>query len=220
MLTVEEIKAFIDNDIASTKKRLAMVGQRYYEADHDIRNYRLFWIDADGEVREEKNRSNIKISHPFFTELVDQQVQYMLSVKDRFVKSDDPGLQEQLDLYFNEDEDFVSELNEVLTGCISKGFEYAFAYKNKEDRTAFQCADSLGVVEVKKKETDDGCEYVIFHYIDRIGKDGKKIKRIQVWDEKQTTFFCQEDEGKIELDQSVEMNPRPHIIWKDRKSVV
>lgn len=215
MLTVEEIKAFIDNDIASTKKRLAMVGQRYYEADHDIRNYRLFWIDADGEVREEKNRSNIKISHPFFTELVDQQVQYMLSAKDRFVKSDDPDLQEQLDLYFNEDEDFVSELNEVLTGCISKGFEYAFAYKNKEDRTAFQCADSLGVVEVKKKETDDGCEYVIFHYIDRIGKDGKKIKRIQVWDEKQTTFFCQEDEGKIELDQSVEMNPRPHIIWKN-----
>lgn len=215
MLTVEEIKAFIDNDMSSTKKRLATVGQRYYEADHDIRNYRLFWIDADGEVREEKHRSNIKISHPFFTELVDQQVQYMLSVKDGFVKSDDPDLQEQLDLYFNEDEDFVSELNEVLTGCISKGFEYAFAYKNKEDRTAFQCADSLGVVEVKKKETDDGCEYVIYHYLDRIGKDGKKIKRIQVWDEKQTTFFCQEDEGSIELDQSVEINPRPHIIWKN-----
>ena len=215
MLTPEEIKTFIDNDRASVKKQLARVGMNYYEAEHDIRNYRLFWIDADGNVREDKHRSNIKISHPFFTELVDQEVQYMLSGKDGFVKSDNPDLQEQLDLYFNDDEDFVSELNEVLTGCISKGFEYAFAYKNKDDRTAFQCADSLGVVEVKEKETDDGCEYVIFHYIDRIGKDGKKIKRIQVWDNKQTTFFCQEDDGKIELDKSVEVNPRPHVMWRE-----
>ena len=215
MLTPEEIKTFIDNDRASMKKQLARVGQRYYEAEHDIRNYRLFWIDQDGQVQEDKHRSNIKISHPFFTELVDQEVQYMLSGKDGFVKSDLPELQEQLDLYFNDDEDFMSELYEVLTGCISKGFEYAFAYKNKDDRTAFQCADSLGVVEVKEKETDDGCEYVIFHYIDRISKDGKKIKRIQVWDEKETTFYCQEDEGTIKLDGSVKLNPRPHVIWQN-----
>lgn len=215
MLTIEEIKTFIDNDRASTKKQLARIGQRYYEADHDIRNYRLFWIDADGVVREDKHRSNIKISHPFFTELVDQEVQYMLSGDGCFVKSDDPDLQTQLDLYFNDDEDFVSELNEALTGCISKGFEYVFAYKNKDDRTAFQCADSLGVVEVKAKETDDDCEYVIFHYVDRIGKDNKKIVRIQVWDDKQTTFFCQEGDGNIELDASVELNPRPHVIWKN-----
>ena len=215
MLTVEEIKTFIDNDRASMKKQLARVGQRYYEAEHDIRNYRLFWIDQDGQVQEDKHRSNIKISHPFFTELVDQEVQYMLSGKDGFVKSDLPELQEQLDLYFNDDEDFMSELYEVLTGCVSKGFEYAFAYKNKDDRTAFQCADSLGVVEVKEKETDDGCEYVIFHYIERIGKDGKKIKRIQVWDEKQTTFYCQEDDGKIELDKSAKVNPRPHVMWRE-----
>ena len=215
MLTPEEIKTFIDNDRASTKKQLARVGQKYYDAEHDIRKYRLFWIDQDGQVQEDKHRSNIKISHPFFTELVDQEVQYMLSGKDGFIKSDIPELQEQLDLYFNDDEDFMSELYEVLTGCISKGFEYAFAYKNKDDRTTFQCADSLGVVEVKEKETDDGCEYVIFHYIDRIGKDGKKIKRIQVWDEKQTTFYCQEDEGTIKLDDSVELNPRPHVVWNE-----
>jgi SPP1 family phage portal protein len=215
MLTPEEIKTFIDNDRASKKKQLARVGQRYYEAEHDIRDYRLFWIDQDGQVQEDKHRSNIKISHPFFTELVDQEVQYMLSGKDGFIKSDIPELQEQLDLYFNDDEDFMSELYEVLTGCISKGFEYAFAYKNKDDRTAFQCADSLGVVEVKEKETDDGCEYVIYHYIDRIGKDGKKIKRIQVWDEKETTFYCQEDDGKIELDKSFKVNPRPHVMWRE-----
>ena len=215
MLTPDAIKTFIDNDKSSAKKRFAEVGLRYYEADHDIKNYRIFFIDADGQVQEDKTKSNIKISHPFFTELVDQEVQYMLSGKDGFVLSDNPELQAELDAYFNDNEDFVSELYEVLTGCVSKGFEYMYAYKNTDGKTAFQCADSMGVVEVRAKETDDGCEYVIFWYVDRIGKDNKKITRIQVWDDKQTFFYCQEGDGKIVQDESVELNPRPHTIWKE-----
>ena len=214
MLSVTEIKTLIDNDSASTKKQLARLGQRYYEADHDIKQYRIFFFDAEGKLQEDKTKSNIKICHPFFTELVDQEVQYMLSGKDGFVKSDLPELQTQLDEYFNDNEDFVSELYEVITGCVSKGFEYAYAYKAANGKTAFQCADSIGVVEVKAKETDDGCEYVIFHYIDRIGKDNKKIKRIQVWDERQTYFYVQEDDGQIQLDSAAEVNPRPHIVYQ------
>lgn len=214
MLTISEIKAFIDNDAASVKKQLAREGQRYYEADHDIRSYRLLFFDADGNIREDTTRSNIKISHPFFTELVDQEVQYMLSGKDGFVKSDIPELQEQLDSYFNENEDFTSELYEVITGAVSKGFEYMYAYKDKENKICFQCADSIGVVEVRAKDTDDGCEYVIYWYIDRIGKDNNKVKRIQVWDDAQTYFYCQVDDGDIVPDDSVEINPRPHTIWK------
>lgn len=214
MLKIDEIKTFIDQDAASRKKQLAKVGLRYYEADHDIKNFRIFFIDANGEVQEDKQKSNIKICHPFFTELVDQEVQYMLSGKDAFVKSDKPELQAELDAYFNDNEDFTSELTEVLTGAISKGFENMYAYKAQDGRTAFQCADSMGVVEVRAKETEDGCEYVIFHYIDRIGKDNKVIRRIQVWDDKQTVFYCQEDNGQIQLDTSVELNPRPHVVYK------
>ena len=214
MLTVNEIKTFIDNDASSKRKQFAKEGLRYYEADHDIKNYRIFFIDANGELQEDKNKSNIKISHAFFTEIVDQEVQYMLSGKDAFIKSDLPELQQELDAYFNDNEDFMAEFTEVLTGAIAKGFENMYAYKNAEGRTAFQCADSMGVVEVRAKETEDGCEYVIFHYIDRIGKDNKVIKRIQVWDDKQTTFYCQEGDGKIILDDSVELNPRPHTIYK------
>ena len=214
MLTKEEIKTFIDQDRSSTKKKLAELGQRYYEGNHDIRDFRIFFIDAEGKIQEDKFKSNIKIGHPFFTELVDQEVQYMLSGKDGFVKSDNPELQVELDAYFNDNEDFMSELYEVLTGCVAKGFEYMYAYKNAEGKTAFQCADSLGVVEVRAKETDDGCEYVIFCYVDKIGKDNKRIYRIQVMDSKQTYFYCQEDDGTIIRDESVEHNPRPHVIYK------
>lgn len=214
MLTEQEIKIFIDNDAASMKKQLARVGQRYYEGRHDIENYRIFFFDADGELKEDNTKSNIKICHPFFRLLVDQQAQYMLSGKGGFVKSDIPELQTELDAYFNENESFSVELYELLVGCVSKGFEYMYAYKDEHGKTAFQTADGMGVVEVREKETDDGCAYVIFWYIDRIGKDNKKIKRIQVWDKAQTCFYCQEDDGDIVPDDSAGRNPRPHIIYR------
>lgn len=213
MLTESEIKRFIEEDTSSDKKKFAKIGQKYYEGEHDIRNYRLFYYNADGQLVEDTTRSNVKISHPFFTELVDQEVQYMLSGKDGFVKSDIPELQNQLDEYFNENEDFTSELYEVLTGAIVKGFEYMYAYKTVDDKIGFQCADGLGVVEVRAKDTQDGCDYVIYWYVDRIAKENKKIKRIQVWDKEQTYFYVQEEQGKIELDESQEINPRPHTIY-------
>lgn len=216
MLTEAEILQFIRDDATSEKKQFAKMGQRYYEGDHDIRNYKLYYYNADGELVEDINRSNIKISHPFFTELVDQEVQYMLSGKNGFIKSDIPELQTELDAYFNENEDFTSELYEVITGAIAKGFEYMYAYKNADDKLAFQCADSIGVVEVRAKDTDDGCEYIIFWYIDRIDKGKKKIKRIQVWDKNQTYFYVQVQDGKLEKDTSQKINPRPHVIYEKK----
>ena len=48
MLTEAEILQFIQDDKTSMKKRLAGIGQKYYEGDHDIRNYRLYYYNADG----------------------------------------------------------------------------------------------------------------------------------------------------------------------------
>lgn len=216
MLTIQEIKAFMDSDRTSEKKMCAERGQQYYEGRHEIENYRLFYFDSDGIVQEDKYRSNIKISHPFFTEIVDQQVQYMLSgaMGDNPIKSDLPELQEQLDLYFNDE--FWSEMQDVLTGTIAKGFDYLYAYYSSEERLKFQYADSMGVVEVRAKDTDDKCAYVIYWYIDRIEKGHKVIKRIQVWDAIQVTYYVEID-NKIVLDESEKTNPKPHIIRQDEK---
>lgn len=214
MLSVEEIKSFIDNDASSTKKKLASVGQRYYEADHDIKDYRVFYIDAEGKLKEDENKSNIKISHPFFTENVDQLVQYLLASEDGIVKSDIPELQTKLDEYFNDDEDFMAELYETLTGCVTKGWEYMFVYKKAEGRIAFQCADSIGVIEVEARFASDKEDHILYWYIDKVDKDGKKIKRIEDWNRKQVAFYKQTDEGKIEKDENEKINPRPHMMFR------
>jgi len=215
LLKIEEILQFIQDDATSEKKTAAKVGLDYYEGQHDILKYRMFYFDAEGNLVEDKYRSNVRIPHPFFTELVDQAVQYILSGNEGFVKSDIPELQTELDAYFNDNEDFTAELSEVITGSMAKGFEYMYAYKNADDRLAFQCADSIGVVEVRAKDTDDHCEYVIFKYVDRIEKGRKKINRIQVWDDKQTWFYVQKDDGKLLLDDSEKINPKPHVIYSE-----
>ena len=213
MLKIEEIAQFIQDDATSEKKQAAIVGQDYYEGKHDILKYRMFYYNAEGQLVEDKHRSNCRIPHPFFTELVDQAVQYMLSGTEGFVRSDDPELQAELDAYFNDNEDFMAELAEVITGTMAKGFEYMYAYKNAEDKLSFMCADSIGVVEVRAKDTDDQCAYVIYKYIDRIEKGRKTINRIQVWDDKQTWFYVQQDNGLLEVDTSEPINPKPHVIF-------
>lgn len=213
MLTPDDIRAFMDGDSASDKKHYARIGEKYYGGEHDIRHYRIFFMDANGDIKEDKTKSNIKICHPFFSELVEQCTQYMLSGKEGFVKSDIPELQKQLDDYFNDNEDFQSELYDLLTGTQAKGFEYLYAYKGEDGKTRFECADSMGVVEVRARDTDDDCDYIIYWYIDHIGKDNKKIKRIQVWDDAQTWFYSQVDDGEIMEDIDEEINPRPHTLY-------
>ena len=211
MLTVDEIIKFITEDRLSTRKHNAKIGQNYYEAQHDILNYRMFYFNSDGKLVEDFTRSNAKIPHPFFTELVDQASQYMLSGEEQMIQSDIPELQERLDEYF--DDDFISELNDVLTGTQCKGFDYMYVYENKDGRLAFECADGLGVIEVRAKETNDNCDYVIYYYQDRLTKENKTITRVQVWDENQTTFYVMEDNDKLVLDTKEPINPRPHVIY-------
>lgn len=215
LLSIAEIKRFIDEDSTSTRKQLAKVGQRYYEGEHDIQNYRLFYYNADGVLVEDKTRTNIRISHPFFTELVDQLAAYMLSFDTNPIRAKDNanGLQDKLDTYF--DDVFWAEIQELITGTNAKGFEYLYGFRNADNRLQFQCADGMGVVEVREQDTDDGCAYVIYHYIDRIDKGNKLIKRIQVHTPTETHYFVQVDD-KIQPDDSQPINPRPNILWSDR----
>lgn len=214
MLSPEEIKLFIDEDEASEKKKAARQGLAYYEGDHDIKDYRLFYYNTDGILVEDTTRSNAKIPHAFFTENVDQLVQYILSGDDQFIKSDIPELQAELDSYFNENEDFIAELSDLLTGVVAKGFDYMHSYKNAEDRTAFEWSDGIGIVEVRAKDTDKNTDHVIYWYIDRIEKGQKKIKRIQVWDSKVVEYWVQTDDGEIEKDESEKINPKPHTLYQ------
>lgn len=216
ILEAAKIKEIINKDFNSRAKSAARVGQRYYEGKHDILNYKIYYYvggenGTEGKLVEDKTRSNIKISHQFFTELVDQCVQYLLSSSNNgIVTSNDPQLQEYLCEYF--DDEFIGELADVLTDVCVNGFGDMYAYMTADEHIKFVYADSMGVIEVMAKDTDDKTDYVIYWYIDRID-DNKAVKRIQVWNSKQVEYFCQINDGAIVKDESEPLNPRPHIVY-------
>lgn len=212
MLQIQEIKKIIEREKASSFQREARVGQSYYDGHNDIEKYKLYYYDSNGNLVEDKTRSNIKISHSFFRELVDQLVQYMLSGTEGYVFSDKPELQEKLDEQFNNNDDFNSEIYDLIEGVSIKGSEYMYLYKDRDEKLKFEVADSLGIAEVRAKDTSDNCDYVVRWYIDRHDKDNEAIRKIEVWDKEGTTFFIEEGDKGIKLDENVPLNPRPHIL--------
>ncbi len=213
MLDVSQIKKLLDEDKFSFKKKRAKEGLRYYDGDHDIKDYKIFYFNDDGQLVEDRARANQRISHPFFTEIADQFIAYMLSNTDEIITAKVDGLQEHLDPYF--DGEFWAEFSDVLTGSYVKGFEYMYAFQNADDRRQFHCADSLGVVEVRENETDDKCACYIWAYVDRY-EDSKAIIKIQVHTATEIYYYEQDtDTGDILLDKDQKINPRPYIVYDE-----
>lgn len=215
MLTADEIKRIIENDNKSRRKEKMGEGLRYYEGEHDILKRRLFYFNTDGNLVEDKMRANIKISHPFFTELVDQAAQYILSDSNGIFHSDQPELQAIMDEYFNDNESFETELLECVTGSMAKGYDFMFAYMAADGKTAFQYADSIGVVEVEAKNASDKQPHIIYHYLDREDNDGNRIRKIQDWTKDYVGYWQEAENGGIEPDAEKGNKPTPHIVEVD-----
>ena len=203
----------IDNDKNSQAKDKARTGERYYNFEHDILKNRIFYIDDNDVIREDKNASNVKIPHAFFTEQVDQKVQYLLSNPVEATVED-----ETFQTYLNEyyDEDMQLFLQEVLEGASKKGFEYAYARTNQDDRLCFQVSDSLQTFTV---QNDEGNKRIIRYYDKDKTIEGKNttVTVAEVWDDKQVYFFVTDKNKRFEFDDTRELNPRPHVVAKDSK---
>ena len=214
MLSISEIKAYIDRDRTNAKKKNARVGERYYNGDNDIKQYRIFYIDKDGNPQEDKTRSNIKKPSNFFKENVDECVNYFLSGDDRIVRSDDPQLQMYLDDYFLDD--FKDEFGDLLSYTIRQGRAWFYNYKNKEDRLSFKACGTLEIIQVEGRYASDGKDHIIYYYPEHDITEDKIITKIQDWTDEFTVYY-EERDGQIKVDTYYEINPRPHIIYKDIK---
>ncbi|MCM1057722.1 MAG: phage portal protein [Firmicutes bacterium] len=210
MLEPGRIASIIAADKYSRKKKQARLGQRYYDGEHDILDYRIYYINKEGELREDLTKSNVRIPHPFFHEISEQEVAYILSGGIDF-RTDDAELKKQLGSYFGDD--FVGELKEVLIDAVVRGFGYIYWYRDMEGHTRFQYADSLGIIEVKDGAADDTVNDHIIRYYPVEVKDGKTALRIEVWDKDMTWYYLQTD-CAVELDRNIALNPCPHMLYR------
>ena len=206
----DKVKSIINADKSSRKKRMARVSERYYEAEHDIKSYRVFYFNGEGELTEDTSRSNIKIPHAFYTENVDQEADYILS--DFSISSKDNELDKFLKPYFGSS--FKTALHDLVEDTIKLGWSYMYSYLDKNFKTAFKGACGLNIVEVYAEDSDE-LIYMIYYYVDRIEKNNTLITRIEVHDKEQTFYYVMRGNGKIEKDNKVKINPRPHKVWSE-----
>ena len=206
---VAEVKRLVSNDRGSKLKQEMQTGINYYEGKHDIANYRLFYFNNEGELVEEKHRSNTRIAHQYFTELVDQKVQYLLSNPIE-VTTDQTGLQEYLDEYINED--FQLMLQELVEGASQKSYEYAFWKIDTDNRLRFKTADAIKIIPIYDEFYN--IDQIIYYYDEQIVKDNKQktVTKIQLWTKEEVFYFVQEDGQAVKLDNSAEYNPKPHLL--------
>lgn len=206
----EDLKEIIDSDLRSKAKKRARKSKDYYNAKHDIENYRVFYFNSDGQLIEDTTRSNIKISHAFYTELINQKTSYLLSGFD--VYSEEEELDNELKFYF--DDNFKSELAEVVENASKIGFSYMYAQLGKDFRTHFKYADGLGIIEVVNPLTEE-IDYIVNYYTKRVDEaTDKKVFAVEVYDKEQTFYYLIKD-GKINADTTKSINPRPNKMWKE-----
>lgn len=199
------------SDKTANYKKAMQEGVDYYGHKHEILKYRLFYQDNEGNVREETSRSNIKIPHSYFTELVDQKVQYLLSNPIEFNVEDDV-FQEHLDNYIDEDLQLV--LQEMVEGASQKGLEFVY-YQKTDETVLFKVADSRKIIEIY----DDNFKLIaiIRYYDTSIYVDGKNtvITKAELWNEKETWYFANGGytNQNFKLDHSIAINPRKHEVF-------
>ena len=219
-IALKALEKAIRIDRNSEIKRKANEGLNYYKGKHEILNYRLFYFDSNGILKEDKFKSNIKIQHQFHTELVDQKVQYLLSNPLEVIVEDDK-FNEKLKEYINED--FQELLQNLVEGASNKGVEYVYSYKDEYNKIAFQIADSLGVIPIYDEVDNNKFKAVIRYYESKAYDENDKeiiILKAEIWTDKQVTYYKQDkSKKKFELDTDIKPNPRPHIILEDDKAI-
>lgn len=210
------LKKAIDSDRSATYKSKMRQGIDYYKHKHEIEKLQLIYVDNEGKAHVETARSNIKIPHSYFTELVDQKVQYLLSNTVE-VTTEDTAFQVYLDEYL--DEDFQLMLQELVEGASQKGYEYAYV-KLDNDRLQFRTADSLKVIEVYDENAN--LVYIIRYYDSEIYIDGKRhtVTKVELWDSEKVWYFATDasTNKQLKLDKSVEINPMYLDMQKNDKT--
>lgn len=205
-VVADAIKKAIKSD--SKGKEQAKTGVDYYNYKNDILKHRVFYIDDEDNIKEDKHASNVRIPHGFFPELVDQKVQFLLSNPIEATAEDDT-LQALLADYYGED--FQVFLQDLVENGSQKGFEYAYARTNANDRVEFQVANGLQVIPIYD---ENGAMQRLLRYYDRdlvVDGEAKTVHFAELYDSEQVWYFKANKTDDFELDAERPNNPAAHI---------
>lgn len=140
----EPQKEFILGNITefkgSEQYKQMLKAQDYYNGKHDILEKERYWIDRKGVKRVDDKLSNSKLIHPYFTKLVNQKVNYLLSKEFSLqVDEDNEQALKFRDLcgkYFTKS--FMRKLKSLGTQAIVNGIAWLQVYYSEQGKLSFK----------------------------------------------------------------------------------
>lgn len=210
----QSLKTFVsnaDSAKADVIKR-ANTGIDYYNGQNAILKNKIMYIDDNGNWKEDKTASNIRIPHRFMTELVKQKVQFLLANPLEIELDDDKQeMLPYLEQYYNED--FQQLLQDLVTSTSQKGFDYLYAQQTPDDKISFIVADGLKITPV----TDDygNVLRIVRTWKEEVNNavDGKHtLHHAEVYTQDVVYFFVATDKQDYVIDTTKVPNPMPHVL--------
>lgn len=195
----------IQKDQQSEDKKFMTIAERYFNNKNDILKMDFTRYYANGVEKQNKNRSNQRISNNFFKLLVEQAVSYVAgnsitySVKDK-PGDDDEKFKEWLDDYlmFEFDDMVVNWLKEAR----KKGVAYLHMFYDKEGYLDYAVIPSEQVIPIYRNDFSNQLKQVVRYYlVEALDANGQSVlrKKVEWWTESEVYYFIEDEKGNLQF---------------------
>lgn len=201
----EILAEYIKEWMAGEKRRLMLVGQRYYENRGDILQ-RCHWIvGADGQLKEDRNLPAARIAHGFVRKLVDQKAQYLFG-RPFTVKCEDRAFAQKLNRLF--DPTLRSEIRALCKEAVNKGIAWMQVWP-EGGTVHFKKIPSEELIPIWENGEHGKLQKMLHVFPMEVysGKKKEVLLRVRCWDEEGVQDYWYKD-GKLEEDGE----RQPHLL--------
>ena len=208
----EFIKLQIDEFMESDKRKLMLVGQKYYENEEtEISKKQRYYIDDNSRVTENKFFSNYQLAHSFPRKFVNQKSGFLLkkniSVKEVLENKDqkeDPDYKKALKKIFNDRTH--KRLKYTLIEAVNKGISWWQLYIDEDGKLKARRVNAEKIVVLWKDDEHEIVDAIIMVYkmISYEGTEKKIIKKAEYWDLDGVRYLVYEDGNLIDDVQRLE----------------
>lgn len=166
----------IHEDRKDPRKAFMKTAECYYRGENDILKRKRFFIGANGEEIETKRLANSRISHPFFSKLVDQKTSYLLA-KDMSINTENEAYAQHLETVFGRK--FMRLLRSLGTEAIICAVAWLQVYHGENGEIAFKLVPSREVIPIWHDSDHLQLDGVIRYY--QPERDSK-VQTVEVYD--------------------------------------
>lgn len=200
-----EIKEFN----ASSKRKLMITGQKYYDVENDILDRQILRYTDEG-YEEDKSKANNKLVHAFMKNLVDEKVGYLLS-KPFSLDGEKKEYIEKIKTVLGKNLQY--EISKMGNEVSNKGLGYWYIYIDEAGNFKYMKMPAEQCIPIWKDNSHSELQAMIRYYIQIVyeGKEKKEVTKVEYYTEDTVEYYVMQENNLIyDIEVEPEGGPVPH----------